>query len=181
MADYQIKCPTCGATNDANQYFCAECHLNLHLKPVEKLSSPPKPEADPTRKWIIASLVALAILWPAYSIYRFNNPRPVAPQAITSPPVSSQAERTDAKRISGVDWIGCRDRAYHDRLVSYSVQKDLEAFRRALAAGIMSGMCVEFTPNERVFVTDTAIFSGLVRVRREGETREYWTNLEALQ
>lgn len=190
MSDTQIECPSCGATNAANQNFCSECQLNLHLRPVRKLSEQPKPKSDPTRKWIITFLAALAILWPAYSIYRFNNPRP-KPTTPASPGVPSQPEtlanRTPprsapgAKRISGANWVGCRDREYHDKLTSYSVQNDIEAFSQALAVGLMSQACVKFAPNERVFVTDTAIFSGLVRVRREGENREYWTNLEAVE
>ena len=38
-----------------------------------------------------------------------------------------------------------------------------------------------FTNGEVVYIADTAIFSGLVKVRRRGDTNEYWTNLEAVK
>ncbi len=33
---------------------------------------------------------------------------------------------------------------------------------------------------ETVYLTDTGIFSGVVKVRKRGETTEYWTNMEAI-
>lgn len=42
------------------------------------------PQRDRTKWWIFGLLTALAILWPAYSIYRFNHPRP----ADTPKPIS---------------------------------------------------------------------------------------------
>ena len=33
------------------------------------------PQSDPSKWWIFGSLIALAILWPAYSVYRFNHPK----------------------------------------------------------------------------------------------------------
>jgi hypothetical protein len=38
-----------------------------------------------------------------------------------------------------------------------------------------------FKNGEVVYIADTAIFSGGVKVRRKGETQEYWTNLEAIK
>lgn len=42
----------------------------------DPLASAPVPRSDPSKRWIYGSLIALAILWPAYSIYRFNHPEP---------------------------------------------------------------------------------------------------------
>jgi len=61
------------------------------------------------------------------------------------------------------------------------VQEDFEAFEKALAEGVLNGVCTIFEDGEVVYVTDTAILSGLVRIRRRGETQEYWTNLEAVE
>jgi len=85
------------------------------------------------------------------------------------------------KRIKDDHRFGCSDREYFEKLISYAVQKDNQAFSQGLAAGILAGSCTMFTAGEQVYITDTAIFSGLVEVRRKGETQEYWTNLEAVE
>ncbi len=43
------------------------------------VTTPQKRDADSTRNWVIAFVVTLAILWPLYSIYRFQNPIPPKP------------------------------------------------------------------------------------------------------
>ena len=61
------------------------------------------------------------------------------------------------------------------------MQHDEVAFKKALMAGVLSGICTVFKLGEKVYITDTSIFSGLVKVRRPGETIEYWTAIEAVQ
>jgi hypothetical protein len=95
----------------------------------------------------------------------------------SGPSVTTGSER----RISGDHWFGCTDREYFKKLVRYAVQKDEEAFSQALAAGILAGTCTMFKDGEVVYITDTAIFSGLVKVRRKGELQEFWTNIEAIK
>jgi hypothetical protein len=56
----------------------------------------------------------------------------------------------------------------------------MDAFGNALAERILSGACTKFEGGEAVFLTDTAVLSGLLRVRRQGKQTEYWTNIEAL-
>ena len=85
------------------------------------------------------------------------------------------------RTITGDDYIGAIARADHDRLTNYAIQQDLDAFRSFLNAGLLAGTLTEFNQGERVFVADTAILSGLVKVRRQGETVEYWTNIEAVR
>jgi len=86
-----------------------------------------------------------------------------------------------SKRISGNSYFGCVDRQYFDKIIRYLVQKDRQAFYGGLADGISSGTCTMFIAGEEVFIADTAIFSGLVKVRRRGEIVEYWTNIEAVR
>jgi tetratricopeptide (TPR) repeat protein len=83
--------------------------------------------------------------------------------------------------ISGDNWFGCTNRDYFNKLVGYSVQRDEAAFTNALIAGLHNGTCTMFKNGEVVYIADTAIFSGGVKVRRKGETQEYWTNLEAIK
>jgi hypothetical protein len=93
--------------------------------------------------------------------------------------VAFSAQAQD-RRISGDSWFGCTSKEYHGKLIGYAVQKDMEAFKQGLTAGVLTGACVMFKAGEPVFIADTAIFSGLVKVRRKGSTSEYWTNLEAV-
>lgn len=77
--------------------------------------------------------------------------------------------------------FGCRSRDYFSKLIGYAVQKDLAAFKEGLGGGILAGQCTLFKFREEVFIADTAIFSGLVKVRKKGSTAEYWTNIEAVK
>jgi len=78
-------------------------------------------------------------------------------------------------------YVGCISREDHRKLTNYVVQKDKKAYERYLLAGLAAGTCTVFEKGESVYVVETAVFSGLVKVRRKGETQEYWTNIEAVQ
>ena len=116
---------------------------------------------------------------------------PVEPAEDTGTPeeqatgqASESAARTDRpglRRIDGDNNIGCRSRDYHGRLTRYAVQGDREAWVQALADAALSGECTKFQAGEPVFLTDTAIFSGLVKIRHEGELTEYWTAMETVR
>jgi hypothetical protein len=139
-----------------------------------------QPQADPFKKWIIGLLVTLAILWPAHSVYRFNHPRPVTRKAADDR--AREPPATDfSRRISGTNWVGCLDRDFFKQLVGFAAVKDNEAFARSLNAGLQLGACTRFQPGEVVFLEEAGIFSGLVRIRRKGETSAYWTNTEAIR
>jgi hypothetical protein len=93
----------------------------------------------------------------------------------------SGAAHAESKRISSDNACGCMNRDYYTKLLDYSVQNDLEAFKKGLVAGILAGQCTMFKTGEEVFIADTAIFSGLVKVRRQGSIEEYWTTIEAVK
>lgn len=84
------------------------------------------------------------------------------------------------RRIAGNNWFGCTDRDYFEKLISYAVDKDNQAFQQGLSDGLYSGVCTTFVSGETVHITDTAILSGMIKVRRQGDTIEYWTNIEAV-
>ncbi len=90
----------------------------------------------------------------------------------TRPPSSSG---NTGSSISGSDWFGCSSQAVFERLVQYSVQKDSTAF----ASLFISSSCIEFNSGEQVSSLDSTI--GLLKVRRSGDSREYWTNREAIR
>ena len=94
---------------------------------------------------------------------------------------AARAAPPGAHRINGDHWFGCMDRDEFGRLVNYAVQNDQEAFSQALTRAVYNGTCTLFQNGETVYLTDTGIFSGVVKVRKRGETTEYWTNMEAIQ
>ncbi len=77
--------------------------------------------------------------------------------------------------------MGCKTLEFYNRLRQYAVDKDLEAFKQGLTAGILLGECTLFKRGEVVFVVDTKILSGLVKVRRKGRLEEYWTGFETIK
>lgn len=101
---------------------------------------------------------------------RVNFVKPLCAVLVVSTLLLGHAEALEWQ-IKNSGYFGCQSRESFDKLFSYLVQNDTEAFKDGLGAGVMLG--------EAVLVTDTAIFSGMVKVRRKGETQEYWTVSEA--
>ena len=116
--------------------------------------------------------VFLAVLFTAGAwVFLFEQPE-------SDSTAASQSNGT--RRINGADRFGCTDREFYDKLGTYASQQDTAAFSRVLTAGLAAEVCVKFTAGEEIFLADTAILSGLVKVRRPGQFDEYWTNMEAV-
>jgi hypothetical protein len=105
---------------------------------------------------------------------------PSTASAGSSAGANPSSSDSSGKTITGDNFYGCTQREYFEKLIQFAVQKDADAFKTGLAAGIATGRCTLFKRGERVHLADTAVFSGLVKVRRPGELDEYWTNLEAI-
>jgi len=73
-------------------------------------------------------------------------------------------------------WFGCDTKDRFDKIMSY----DKTAFRKAAVSAIEAGNCTVFRTGQTVYLADVPIFGGLIQLRREGETEEYWTNREAI-
>jgi len=105
-----------------------------------------------------------------------------------STPSNSPVTTTSSSlRVSGqytiVDdgYFGCVSREDRSDLIQYLIQHDEQAFTNELATLTIYGEATVFKKGEVVFLMDTKIFSGLVQVRREGETTKYWTSIEAIK
>ena len=105
--------------------------------------------------------------------------KPVAQPRLKTPSPNSSGSGT-VRRINGNDRIGCISEDNYKELLGYAVEEDMQAFSRALLAAQLRGQCVVFAAGEAVYLTDTAIFSGLIQVRRQGDTNKYWTAVEAV-
>jgi len=106
--------------------------------------------------------------------------RAVASSASSPSSKSRQVSAGGTTTITGDRWFGCVVRQDFERIVGYAVQGDDEAFSSALALELMAGTGYVFNRGESVYVTDTALLSGLIKVRPRGQTLEYWTNVEAI-
>ena len=87
----------------------------------------------------------------------------------------------ESRRISSDSFFGCTDLDYHKQLTNYAVQKDMEAFTKDLTDALLRGKCTLFKSGEEVVLVDTAFSPGLIKLKRKGDTVEYWTIIEATQ
>ncbi|MFZ2279917.1 MAG: DUF4339 domain-containing protein [Prosthecobacter sp.] len=85
------------------------------------------------------------------------------------------------KTIEGQNWYGASSKELFEKLVQYSVQGDSAAYKKLMLAGLQTGDTTFFKDHEKVLIMDTALFSGLVKVRRTGDVAEFWTSLEAVK
>jgi len=101
-----------------------------------------------------------------------------ATQAATAGP--SGLDAGNLQTVSRASF-GCVHREYMDKLAKYRADNDREAWMSALQAGTNAGECAQFAQGDRVYLDDTALFSGLVKIRKRGETVAYWTIMEAIK
>ncbi len=187
-----MHCTNCGKELRAQAGFCSECGSR-----VQSAASRARPTKKKRSAWkwglgIFGVLFLIGLIMPrtprartaaeeqAQAVREYEQGEQEYRRAKRK---QAQAEResyaSGTRRITGNTWFGCQNRNSFDRVSRPFNQKDFVAYRKALAMGIASGDCTLFTNNEEVFLADTAIFSGLVKLRRKGEVAEYWTNTEA--
>jgi hypothetical protein len=94
--------------------------------------------------------------------------------------MASSASYAQSQRITGGPWFGCLDKEVHSKISKIGVSGDKEAFKKVLLGALMAGACVQLKSGQSVYLEDTSIFSGLVKLRPQGETSGYWTNIEAV-
>lgn len=95
--------------------------------------------------------------------------------------LAAVAEAQSSMRVSRDGFFGCSSRDYFQKLVGFASQRDTAAFEQGLLAGFISGACVKLKAGEEVFVADTALLSGLIKVRPRGQVTEFWTVMEAVK
>ena len=172
-----MHCTNCGKEVPSDAEFCSGCGTKVAVSQAEPETTTKK---QPSRK-MAGCLVLLCIMgflaWLVSDSSESTDPAPT--EGITEPKPVGDTTTDGTRQINGTNRFGCSDRELYEKLGSYAAQKDMAAFRQVLAAGLVSEACTKFAAGEEVFIADTAIFSGLVKVRRKGEMAEYWTNLEA--
>lgn len=125
---------------------------------------------------ILAAVIALRTCGP--SAAKQQEAVTAAPQAAAT----AQKGATDGRlTVQPGQWFAFRDREMLERETKLAVQKDSEAWAKLMGQGAASGAIVKLKPGEEVFLEDTAVIAGLVKIRRKGETSGRWTNFEAVK
>lgn len=167
-----LKCKKCGWLIGSSG-ICRNCKPSMSKRA--------------SKVWVLVSLVALFLVIKSC----YSPPMPTTeptPSSIVQPSQKQTPTRQSVQKIaptgqhvitSANKW-GCTDREYVGKLFGFVADQDKEAFMRGIAEGLATGRCTTFEVGEPVFLADTAIMSGLVKVRRKGETSEYWTAMEAI-
>jgi len=172
-----ITCPECRKKISETAAQCPQCGYHLTPEKAAKIK-----QADGTARGI-GCLVILGLVLAVAMCSRGNDSKP-SDATNQSPSVSNDspsASLTPGEHTIASDKLfGCTDRDEFEKIIGFAVEKDSDAFGKELATGMLSGQCVMFSAGETVFLSDTAMFSGLIQVRRKGETLAYWTNLEAI-
>jgi hypothetical protein len=84
---------------------------------------------------------------------------------------SAQAKRTKD------NFVGCLTKDGYEEIVGYFVQKD----NGPAAQMIAGGECIFLKPGLTVYIEDTAIFKGMIKIRLAGSRASVWTAIEAVE
>lgn len=79
------------------------------------------------------------------------------------------------------DAIGCLSRDANQRLSKMAVSGDKEAFTKLAVSLVASSQCKFLQEGTRIYLEDTAIFSGVLCGRPVGETSCYWLPIEIIK
>lgn len=94
---------------------------------------------------------------------------------------STQTASTEASSNAGQmkrSAFGCQSRDEYYEIARLS--DDKEAFTKALLAKLGSGRCMLLETGQQVYLVESSLFSGMVRVRPKGDPTNFWTNSEGV-
>lgn len=94
---------------------------------------------------------------------------------------ATTALASDLKPIIAKTALGCQSRDDLGKYVRFLVDKDEALAKQFIASKFMTNECRVLEEGTEVNITDTAIFSGLVQVRPQGEMDSWWTNIERVK
>jgi hypothetical protein len=168
--------PKTKARIEAEERYRAEQRLKAEqdIRPPQTLQAPvPKSKPLGCFGWSVIGLAVILFLF-------------MLPRGSSSPTSVSTATSTDVMQVTKyqitVDEIaGCLSKEFYGKLVDYLLAKDQEAFNTALTDAWATGECVQFKKGNVVFLSEVDVFGGMRKIRREGETLEYWTKSEVIE
>ncbi len=86
------------------------------------------------------------------------------------------SERTILK-----DWVGCKDKGDLESIKRYVSQNDDIAYKKQMIATIGTGRCIFLEHFDEVYIVDIDSWGGVVKIRKKGDTNEYWTYKNAIR
>lgn len=128
------------------------------------------------RLYILVGLIFLAAI-----VHFLTKPRAAAEgegPVHNYQPSSGMGAAGSALTIQTSAAFGCDDRDDYQRALRMLVNNDTEAFKSFIVVKASAGDCTVFQAGEKVYLDDSAILSGLVKVRRQGGLVSYWTATE---
>lgn len=94
---------------------------------------------------------------------------------ITEPPAPVQARSANGdERTMEQTYVGCRT----EEQFSIANQSILQHDGQALARMVLTNQCTTLARGSIVYLVDTAIFHGQIKVRQRGQTEGWWTAIE---
>lgn len=126
-------------------------------------------------------LIAVPVLtFVLYMVFRDTAPPVSVTDAVTrsTASVAVSPNRSPTHQANGGSYItvdglfGCAEAEEVARLSTYYGQGERALYLRELDKGVRAGRCVMFRKDDPVFVMRSA--PPVVKVRREGGTKEYW-------
>lgn len=81
--------------------------------------------------------------------------------------------------INGQYVFGCISKDDYSSLIKILASGDDSAFENLLARHFASGRCKPLKSGAPAYTEDASMFSGMIKVRIQGETTGYWTTMES--
>jgi hypothetical protein len=117
-----------------------------------------------------AIFIALAVLVGAVAL---SNSGGTGGGSAPNPPVPRE------RFVAGPNFFACNQRQNFDRLTKYITDGDEAGFSNGYNQAAAIGLCRHLTVGDAYFVEDSTM-SGLIEIRKQGETGTYWTIESAL-
>lgn len=162
-----VECRECGREVSSAAKYCPGCGI--------KHPHPPR--------WNKLILWGAGLIFFAGLLNNLNNPSPLPTpkkieKAAENPLADLIKDSERVKTINGKQFLACNNKEYYEKQLRYITDRDPVALVRGATA---AKGCTIFRYGEVVLLEDTAVFSGEVKLRRKGETAEYWTAMEAIK
>jgi hypothetical protein len=98
--------------------------------------------------------------------------------APTAPVEAQQAHTNDPNERTLLDnTIGCQNKDVLEGFRKY--RSDQDALQKYAVLAVASGECTTFNKGEVAYRVDSSFFDEMVKLRRKGDLREYWTIRQA--
>ena len=94
---------------------------------------------------------------------------------------STNAPAEPETHVITQDIWGCRDETVLSRISTLKAQGDSAATVNYLRAQIDAGQCITLDRGDTVYLMGSRLLSGITKVRKAGQSAEYWTALEAVR